>query len=102
MRSDLTESTLTRMRGLRIACVVSPLAAACGGTGSHAELVAATASATPSTRSAPSPAASAAPPSAVVSPSAPPPGPAPLSAAAVEDAGVLYECDAADGIYRYD
>ena len=90
------------MHGLRIACVVSLLATACGGMGSHAELVAATASATASTRSVPSPAVSAAPPSAVVSPTAPPPGPAPLSAGAVADAGVLYVWGADDGIYRYD
>src|SRR5437762_14199363 len=90
MRNDLGRTTLTRMRGLRIACVISLLAAACSGRGSHAELVAAPPSATASTRSVPSPAVSAARPSAVVSPTAPPPGPAPLSAGAVADAGVLY------------
>lgn len=86
------------MRGPRIALVVGIVAAACGSAGPHLEVGSATPSASAFALFVPSPAAS--PPTR--SPTAPPSGPAPVSAGAVADAGVLYVWGADDGIYRYD
>src|SRR5437773_8215678 len=98
MRGDLRRTTLARMRGLRIACVVGLVAVGCGSAAPDAELVSAMPSASASARVVPSPAATPPRPS----PTVPPSGAPPVSAGAVAEAGVLYVWGADDGIYRYD
>src|SRR5438105_3709625 len=81
---------LPSMRSVAVIVVAGLLAAACGSTaGTQPAVVLAAPSATTA-------------PTVVPSPTASPGGPAPISAGAVPDAGILYVWGADDGIYRYD
>jgi hypothetical protein len=81
---------LSSMRRLSLPLVVGLLAAACGTTaGTQPAVVLAAPSATTA-------------PTVVPSPTTSPGGPAPVSAGAVPEAGVIYVWGADDGIYRYD
>jgi hypothetical protein len=81
---------LASMRRLSLVLVTGLLAVACGtAAGTQPTVVLAAPSATTA-------------PTVVPSPTASPGGPAPVSAGAVPEAGVVYAWGADDGIYRYD
>src|SRR5438105_388344 len=81
---------LCSMRSLGLLIVAALLAAACGSAAATQPAV---------VLAAPSPTTA---PTVVPSPTASPGGPAPISAGAVPEAGVVYVWGADDGIYRYD